>query len=54
VPREPAPPGMSRFWILHAAYTSLEMLKLVAGVVVAALLVREHAEHLPSASTAAA
>jgi hypothetical protein len=54
VPREPAPPGMSRFWILHAAYTSLEMLKLAAAVVVAALLVREHAEHLPSASTAAA
>jgi hypothetical protein len=31
VPRDPAPPGMSRFWILHAAYTSLEMLKLLVG-----------------------
>ncbi len=40
VPREPPPPGMSRFWVLHAAYTSLEMLKLAAGVVVAILLVR--------------
>ena len=35
VPRDPAPPGMSRFWMLHAAYTSLEMLKLVVGLVVA-------------------
>lgn len=34
VPREPAPPGMQKFWILHAAYTSLEMLKLLIGVVV--------------------
>jgi len=31
VPRDPAPPGMQRFWILHAAYTSLEMIKLVIG-----------------------
>jgi hypothetical protein len=35
VPRDPAPPGMQKFWILHAAYTSLEMLKLLIGVVVA-------------------
>ena len=34
VPGDPAPPGMQRFWILHAAYTSLEMLKLVVGLVV--------------------
>jgi hypothetical protein len=32
VPRDPAPPGMQRFWILHAAYTSLEMIKLLVGV----------------------
>ena len=32
VPRDPAPPGMQRFWILHAAYTSLEMIKLFVGV----------------------
>jgi len=31
VARDPAPPGMSRFWILHAAYTTLEMVKLVLG-----------------------
>jgi hypothetical protein len=31
VPRDPEPPGMSRFWILHAAYTTLEMVKLLAG-----------------------
>ena len=35
VPRDPAPPGMQKFWILHAAYTSLEMVKLVVGLVVA-------------------
>jgi hypothetical protein len=40
VPRDPAPPGMQRFWILHAAYTSLEMLKLAIGLVVAALIAR--------------
>jgi len=40
VPRTPEPPGMQRFWILHAAYTSLEMLKLVAGFVVAFWLAR--------------
>ena len=34
VPRDPAPPGMQRFWILHAAYTSLEMIKLLIGGVV--------------------
>jgi hypothetical protein len=34
VPRDPEPPGMRRFWLLHAAYTSLEMLKLAAGFVV--------------------
>ena len=54
VPRDPAPPGMSRFWILHAAYTSLEMLKLVVGVVVATTLARQRGERLPSPSTAAA
>jgi hypothetical protein len=33
VRRDPAPPGMQRFWALHAAYTSLEMLKLIVGIV---------------------
>lgn len=46
VPRDPAPPGMSRFWILHAAYTSLEMLKLVVGVVVATTLARQRGEQV--------
>jgi hypothetical protein len=35
VPRDPAPPGMRQFWILHAAYTSLETIKLLIGVWVA-------------------
>jgi hypothetical protein len=34
VPRDPAPPGMSRFWVLHAAYTTLEMVKLLVGAAV--------------------
>jgi len=54
VPRDPAPPGMSRFWILHAAYTSLEMLKLVIALLVAISLARQRDERLPSTSTAAA
>ena len=54
VPRDPAPPGMSRFWVLHAAYTSLEMLKLVVGVVVATSLARQRGERLPSPAPAAA
>jgi hypothetical protein len=40
VPRDPPPPGMSRFWVLHAAYTSLEMIKLLIGAVVAFWIVR--------------
>lgn len=36
VPRDPSPPGMQRFWVLHAAYTSLEMIKLLVGVLVTA------------------
>jgi hypothetical protein len=34
VPRDPAPPGLQRFWVLHATYTSLEMLKLIVGAAV--------------------
>jgi hypothetical protein len=34
VPREPPPPGMQRFWILGAADTTLEMLKLMVGAFV--------------------
>jgi hypothetical protein len=52
VPRDPAPPGMSRFWVLHAAYTSLEMLKLLVGASVTASIVKRSG--LPAASTAAA
>ena len=33
VARDPAPPAMPRFWILHGAYTSLEMIKLIIGAV---------------------
>lgn len=41
VPRDPPPPGMSTFWLLHGAYTSLEMIKLILGAVATTLLVRE-------------
>jgi hypothetical protein len=40
VPRDPAPPGMSRFRVLHAAYTSLEMIKLLVGALVAVSIAR--------------
>jgi len=40
VPRDPAPPGMQRFWILHAAYTSLEMIKQLIGAVVTYWIVK--------------
>jgi hypothetical protein len=42
VPRDPPPSGMQRFWMLHAAYTSLEMIKLAAGVLVAYRLASAH------------
>ena len=35
VPRDPAPPAMRTFWMLHAAYTSLEMVKLAGGFLLA-------------------
>jgi hypothetical protein len=35
VPRDPAPPGFSRFWILHGTYVVLDAGKLFLGVMVA-------------------
>jgi hypothetical protein len=40
VPRDPSPPGMQRFWMLHAAYTSLEMIKLFGGIVATVWITR--------------
>jgi len=37
VPRTPAPPVMPRFWALHGAYTGLDGVKFLAGLV---LLIR--------------
>jgi hypothetical protein len=51
VPRDPSPPGMQRFWILHAAYTSLEMLKLVVGLVVIAQIARASTSRTSPAQT---
>lgn len=34
LPRIPAPPGMQRFWKLHGAFTGLDAIKLLAGLVV--------------------
>ena len=31
---------MQRFWILHAAYTSLEMIKILIGIVVTVWITR--------------
>jgi len=51
VPRDPAPPGMSRFWLLHAAYTSLEMIKLVLGAIVAFWIAGSHEVRLKADTT---
>ena len=40
VPRDPAPPRMQRFWVLHGAFTSLEMIKLGLGAFVAFWIAR--------------
>ena len=41
VPREPAPPALPAFGRLHAAYTLLDLAKLLVGVWMAVALVRE-------------
>jgi hypothetical protein len=33
VPRTPPPPGLQRFWMLHGAFTGLDGIKLLAGLV---------------------
>lgn len=40
VPRDPPPPALGRFWILHTTYAVLETGKLVAGVIVAVWIAR--------------
>ncbi len=40
VPRDPEPPSMGTFRLLHAAYTTLEMLKFAVGVLVVIWLFR--------------
>jgi hypothetical protein len=37
VPRNPPPPALRRFWILHGVYTFLEGCKLVVGGVIVAV-----------------
>ncbi len=40
VPRDPPPPALSRFWVLHGVYTALELGKLLVGIVVTVLIGR--------------
>ena len=40
VPRDPPPPNLATFGILHAAYTSLEMVKAAMGLCAASLICR--------------
>ena len=54
VPRDPPPPGFSRFWTLHAMYTALELCKLAAGTLVAVLIARNTRETGRVASVSAA
>ena len=39
LPRNPAPAAMPRFWMLHGAFTGLDSVKLLAGLVVLVRLV---------------
>jgi hypothetical protein len=41
VPRDPLPPGMRTFGLLHAAYTVFDGVELILGVLVTLWLVRE-------------
>jgi hypothetical protein len=34
LPRNPPPPGIRRFWMLHGAFTGLDGIKLLAGLVI--------------------
>ncbi|MBI2817090.1 MAG: hypothetical protein HYX72_09140 [Acidobacteria bacterium] len=40
VPRNPPPPGMAEFGILHGAYSALDLLKLLMGIWMAVALIR--------------
>jgi hypothetical protein len=40
VPREPPPPGLTQFGLLHAAYSILTLVKIAAGIWVAIALLR--------------
>ena len=40
VPRNPPPPQMSTFWRLHAAYTGLDLVKVLLGSILACRLAR--------------
>jgi hypothetical protein len=53
VPRDPPPAGMQRFWMLHAAYTTLEMLKLAAAALTAFWLATAPPSSRAAAATAA-
>ena len=45
VPRDPAPPALQRFWMLHGIYTLLEGCKLVVGVIVSVWIARSTPTH---------
>jgi hypothetical protein len=48
VPRNPEPPTMQRFWLLHGTYTTLEGLKLALGAFVAVEIARGDRAHASS------
>ncbi len=45
IPRDPPPPSLATFGILHAAYTTLEMLKAALGACAAYLICRRPGGH---------
>jgi hypothetical protein len=42
VPADPPTPERHRFWVLHSAYSSLEVLKFLLGLALAVRLARRH------------
>lgn len=53
VPREPPPPSLRSFGMLHAAYSALDLLKLVAGIWVAWVLLQQSKTETKSRETKA-
>jgi hypothetical protein len=50
IPRDPPPPSLRTFGLLHAAYTVLDLVKLILGIMVTVWLVRDNGPSLADRS----